>query len=231
MDVLNRIKGGLIVSCQALEDEPLHSSFIMSRMAVAAMQGGAKGIRANSVSDINEIKKTVSLPIIGIIKQVYDHCPVFITPTIKEVDALVDCGCDIIATDATARTRPDGETLLQFVSKIKAKYPHQLLMADCATYDEGMEAAKIGFDLIGTTLSGYTEESKDAPVPNYHMLSGLVYNCGKPVIAEGNIWSPQELKMAKNCGIFAAVVGSVITRPMLITQRFAKVMATSENPS
>jgi len=224
MDVLKQIKGGLIVSCQALEDEPLHSSFIMARMAVAAMQGGARGIRANSVSDISEIKKSVPLPIIGIIKQVYRDCNVYITPTMQEIDALVECGSDIIATDATVRTRPHGETLEQFISKIKSKYPNQLLMADCATYEEGMKAAALGFDLIGTTLSGYTEESKGAPIPNYHLLSGLVYNCGKPVIAEGNIWSPEQLQLAKNCGIFAAVVGSAITRPKLITERYAAIM-------
>jgi len=222
--VLEDIKGGLIVSCQALPDEPLHSSFIMGRMAYAAMLGGAKGIRANSCADIREIKKNVSLPIIGIIKADYPNCPVYITPTMQEIDALGECGCDIIAMDATNRPRPNGETLVEFFAKVRKKHPTQLFMADCSTYEEGMAAAEMGFDIVGTTLSSYTEYTKGAPTPNFHMMSGLVYNCGKPVIAEGNIWTPEQLKLAKNCGVYAAVVGSVITRPMLITKRFAEVM-------
>jgi N-acylglucosamine-6-phosphate 2-epimerase len=224
MNVLEKIKDGLIVSCQALEDEPLHSSFIMGRMAKAAKLGGAVGIRANSVLDICEIKNNVSLPVIGIIKIEYPDSPVYITPTIKEVDALVKCNCEIIAIDATGRVRPNGETLETFFAGLRKKYPNQLFMADCATYKEGINAATLGFDLIGTTLNGYTEESKNDITPNFDLISSLVRDCGKPVIAEGNIWTPEQLQQAKKCGIHAAVVGSVITRPMLITQRFVKAM-------
>ena len=224
MNVLEKIKGGLIVSCQALENEPLHSSFIMARMANAAMLGGAAGIRANSVQDICEIKKTITLPVIGIIKAEYPDSPVYITPTLNEVDALAECGCEIIAMDATGRLRPAGETLEAFFAKARNKYPNQLFMADCAVYREGMNASALGFDLIGTTLSGYTEESKNDITPNYDMMSALARNCGRPVIAEGNIWTTEQLRLAKNCGIHAAVVGSAITRPMLITRRFVNAM-------
>jgi len=224
MNVLDKIKGGLIVSCQALEGEPLHSSFIMARMAKAAMLGGAAGIRANSVQDIIEIKRIVDLPVIGIIKIDFNDSPVYITPTVAEVDALVQCGCEIIAADATNRVRPNGKTLALFFSEARRKYPNQLFMADCATYQEGMNAAALGFDLTGTTLCGYTEESKNHIAPNFEMISALVRDSGKPVIAEGNIWTTEQLKLAKNCGVHAAVVGSAITRPMLITQRFVKVM-------
>ena len=120
--ILNRIKGGLVVSCQALKEEPLYSSYIMSRMAYAAMLGGAVGIRANTIADITEIKKTVSLPIIGIIKEVYGDCDVYITPTMKEVDALVECGVSIIAADATdsdKRPRPDGKSLDEFFGEVR----------------------------------------------------------------------------------------------------------------
>ena len=135
--IMDRIKGGLIVSCQALKEEPLHSSYIMSRMAYAAMKGGAVGIRANTVEDITEIKKTVDLPVIGIIKEVYGDCSVYITPTMKEVDALVACGVSIIATDATdsnKRPRPDGKSLDEFFGEVRKKYPDQLFMADCSSY-------------------------------------------------------------------------------------------------
>ena len=224
MNVIEKIKGGLIVSCQALEDEPLHSSFIMARMAKAAMLGGALGIRANSAEDINEIKKMVTIPLIGIIKKEYSDSPVYITPTLNEVDALAECGCEIIAVDATCRLRPEGETLAVFFAKARSKYPNQLFMADCSAFKEGMDAAAMGFNLIGTTLCGYTEESKGAPVPNFEMMSALVSECKKPVIAEGNIWTTEQLRQAMDCGVHAAVIGSAITRPMLITERFVNAM-------
>ena len=229
MTVLEKIKGGLIVSCQALEDEPLHSSFIMARMAKAAAQGGACGIRANSVQDITEIKKITDLPVIGIIKKDYKDSPVYITPTMEEVDALVGCGCEIIAADATNRPRPNGETLDVFFAKARKKYPSQLFMADCATYKEGMNAAELGFDLTGTTLCGYTEESKNDTVPNIDMMSVLVSNSRIPVIAEGNIWTTEQLRMVLNCGVHAVVIGSAITRPMLITRRFVNVINGEHN--
>ena len=136
----------LIVSCQALPEEPLHSSFIMGRMAVAAKEGGAGGIRANSVEDIREIKKNVDLPIIGIIKRDYPGCSVRITPTIREVDELMQVKPDVIAVDATCRRRPDGRKLEEFYAEIREKYPQQLLMADCSTMQEMLYADKLGFD-------------------------------------------------------------------------------------
>lgn len=218
--IMNQIQGGLIVSCQALETEPLHSSYIMSRMAYAAMEGGAKGIRANSVEDILEIRKTVNLPIIGIIKKDYADCEVYITPTMKEVDALVECGTDIIAMDATNRLHPEGETLDSFFTKVREKYPEQLFMADCSNMEEGMHAAELGFDFIGTTMSGYTSYTKGTTLPNYDMMRTLAEKSGKPVIAEGGIWCGEELAEALSTGAFAAVVGTAITRPREITKRF-----------
>ena len=224
MEILASIKNGLIVSCQALPDEPLHNPFIMARMAYAAMVGGAKGIRANTAIDILEIKKTVALPVIGIVKCDYDDSPIYITPTMQEVDELIECGAEIIAMDATNRLRPGGENLISFFTRVRVKYPEQLFMADCATFDEGMAAAGLGFDLIGTTLCGYTEESKGVAVPNYRLLTDLVSQCGKPVIAEGGIWSPEEFRQVMDLGIHAAVVGSAITRPQLITERFVRML-------
>ena len=219
-ETIAQIKGGLIVSCQALEDEPLHSSYIMSRMAYAALKGGAVGIRANTVEDIQEIRKTVDLPIIGIIKKNYGDCNVYITPTMKEVDALCDCGVEIIAIDATKRSRPDGRSIQEFFKEVREKYPNQLFMADCSCYEEGMTAAEIGFDFIGTTMSGYTEYTKGTSLPNFDMMRELAKNSGKMVIAEGGIWSPDALKEALTTGVHAAVVGSAITRPYEITKRY-----------
>ena len=142
MSILDKINGGLIVSCQALPEEPLHSSFIMGRMAVAAEQGGAVGIRANTKEDIKEIKKYTDLPIIGIVKRNYKESNVYITATIKEVDELMEVGCEIIALDATDQKRPDGQTLGEFVKQIKQLYPEVLLMADASTYEEVLEAER-----------------------------------------------------------------------------------------
>lgn len=219
-EILEQLKGGLIVSCQALEEEPLHSSFIMSRMAYAAMQGGAKGIRANTPADIAEIKKLVSLPIIGIIKRTEPNCSVYITPTMEEVDALADCGTEIIAMDATQSLRPDGRTIAEFFPEVRKKYPSQLFMADCATEQEGIEAAQLGFDLVGTTLCGYTEQTRGVAIPNFSMMKTLVQQLKIPVIAEGGIWTPDQLKQALKTGVLAAVVGTAITRPREITRRF-----------
>ena len=222
--IMEKLKGGLVVSCQALKHEPLHSSYIMSRMAYAAYLGGAVGIRANTVEDIKEIKKVVDLPIIGIIKSEYENSPVYITPTLKEVQALVECGVEIIAIDATHRIRPDGKSLDEFFKEVRELYKDQLFMADCSTYEEGIHAAEIGFDFIGTTLHGYTDYTKGAQLPNYELIQALVRDCGKPVIGEGGIWSPEELKKVIDCGAFTAVVGTAITRPMEITKKYVEAI-------
>ncbi len=219
--IIAQIKDKLIVSCQALPEEPLHSSFIMGRMALAATMAGAGGIRANTVEDIEEIRKNTDLPIIGIIKKVYEDEPhVYITPTMAEVDALVACGCEIIAMDATKRTRPGNKELKDFFQEVRAKYPDQLFMADCSSYEEGMAAAEMGFDFIGTTLAGYTEYTKGMSVPPYTMIKKLIHESGKPVIAEGNISTPEMLRHAMDMGSWAVVVGSAITRPYEIAKKF-----------
>ena len=223
---MSNAKGHLIVSCQALTDEPLHSSFIMGRMALAAYQGGAKGIRANTVEDIKEIQKIVDLPIIGIIKHPYGDNPVFITPTMKEVDALMEVKPAVIALDATCRPRPDGKTLDEMVQEIRAKYPDQKIMADCSTLDEMKHADALGFDFVGTTLVGYTEESKGDHIEtnDFELIRNFIAQSDRPVIAEGNIDTPEKARRVLDLGCYSVVVGSIITRPQLITKRFVKAV-------
>lgn len=223
-EIIEKIKGGLIVSCQALEDEPLYSSFIMSKMAYAAFLGGASGIRANTVEDITAIRNEVDLPIIGIIKKNYGACPVYITPTMHEVDELVKANVEIIAIDATKRVRPTGETITEFFTKVRSKYENQLFMADISTIEEGILAEKLGFDFIGTTLSGYTQYTKGTVLPDLQLLKQLKEKTNAMIVAEGGIWTPQDLKNCYQCGIHTAVVGSVITRPMLITKKFVDTL-------
>ena len=224
--MLEDIKNHLIVSCQALEYEPLHSSFIMSKMALAVYQGGAKGIRANTIEDIQAIKKEVDLPIIGIIKQEYEGSVVFITPTIKEVDALVKEGVDIIAMDATIRERPHHIYLDDFFKEVRKKYPNQKFMADCSTIEEAIHADELGFDFIGTTMVGYTKESKGLKIEenDFEIIRTIIQKVKHPVIAEGNIDTPQKAKRVWEVGCYSVVVGSIITRPQLITKRFTDIM-------
>lgn len=219
-EILDQIKGGLIVSCQALETEPLYDSYIMSKMAWAAYLGGAVGIRANTVVDIKAIKEKVDLPVIGIIKQVYDDSDVYITPTMKEVDALVAIGCEIIAVDATDRPRPNGVTFEEFFTEVRTKYPDQLFMADTSCFEEGKRAEELGMDLIGTTMAGYTPYTKGTPLPDFKLMERYVKELHSPIIAEGGIWVPEQLKQAIDTGVHAAVVGTAITRPMDITKHF-----------
>lgn len=215
-------RGGLIVSCQALADEPLHSPYIMGRMAVAAAKGGAKGIRANSVPDIQEIKKQVALPIIGIIKQDYPGSEVYITPTIKEVDALVKQDVAVIALDATQSRRPDKKGIKEFFYEIKQAYPNQKWMADCSTVEEMIQADALGFDYIATTLVGYTPQSKGVNIADndFSLLREILHRLKHPIIAEGNIDSPEKAKEVLQLGCYSVVVGSSITRPQVITKRF-----------
>lgn len=222
MQSLEGLKGHLIVSCQALPEEPLHSSFIMGRMAVAAKQGGAHGIRANSVEDILEIKKTVDLPVIGIIKKDYAGSDVYITATMDEIDALVQTGVEIIALDATCNLRPGGIALDDFFKEVRAKYPDQKFMADCASVEEAVHADTLGFDFIGTTLVGYTAQSKGMKIEadDFAIIREILQKVKHPVIAEGNINTPEKARRVLELGCFSVVVGSIITRPQVITKTF-----------
>lgn len=224
------MKGKLMVSCQALEDEPLHSSFIMARMAKAAQEGGACGIRANSVEDIMEIKKNVDLPLIGIIKRVYGKCDVYITPTMKEVDELMEVNPDIIAVDATNRLRPGNITLDDFYEQIRNKYKNQPLLADCSTVEEAIHADRLGFDFIGSTLVGYTQKSKDTCIEenDFEILKNMIAGVKGKVIAEGNIDTPEKAKRVIEIGCYCVVVGSAITRPQLITRKYAEIINSIE---
>ena len=222
--VFDSIRGKLIVSCQALEDEPLHGSETMCKMAIAAMRGGAGGIRCNSPQDITAIRAAVPLPLIGIYKREYASCPVFITPTMQELDAVALAAPDIIALDATNRERPDGLSLDRFFSLAREKYPQAVLMADCSTFEEASHAASIGFDCVGTTLCGYTAYTRGQPLPNFKLIGRLAQSLSIPVIAEGGIWTPLQLRHVMQLGVHAAVIGTAITRPMEITRRFVSAI-------
>lgn len=224
MGLIDRLKGGLVVSCQAAHDEPLHGSEIMAAMARAAAQAGAAGIRAEGPDDVRAIRKAVDLPIIGLYKIKEAGQPVYITPTFESARAIALAGADAIALDATTDLRPDGLTLEETIRRIhvELKLP---VMADVSTLEEGLRAERLGADMVGTTLSGYTPQSPQLEGPDWRLLQDLVARARIPVVMEGRIWEPAEARRALELGAFAVVVGSAITRPQLIAARFASAVA------
>lgn len=224
MSVMEQLKGGLIVSCQAKEGSPFRHPMIMAAMAKAAKMSGAVGIRANGAEDIKAIREVVDLPIIGILKKDYPNCDVYITPTFADAKIVAEAGANIIAIDATPRKRPNGESLEELIKRIhkELKLP---VMADCSTAEEGLEAAKLGADIVATTMSGYTPYSKHTlgKGPDIEMLKTLVKKAGVPVIAEGRFNEPHNVEEALEAGALAVVVGTALTAPEWRMQQFAAV--------
>ena len=225
-EILKATKGTIIVSCQALPSEPMYCEemSIMPFFAKAAKQAGSKCIRTSSIRDVVEIKKATGLPVIGLVKRVVEGYDSYITPTMQEVDDLVAADADIIALDCTMRKRGDGTSINEFIAQIKAKYPDVVLMADISTFEEGVNAEQCGVDLVGTTMSGYTEYSPKVDGPDYELVKKLVATLKVPVIAEGKVHQPDQAKKMLELGAHAVVVGGAITRPLEIAQRFFKAI-------
>lgn len=216
-----QLQGGLIVSCQALADEPLHGASMMARMAMAAHSGGAVGIRANGPEDIRNIRAAVPLPLIGLYKDGSEG--VYITPTLAHARAVAEAGADMIALDATPRPRPGGEQLGDIIRAIHAELG-ALVMADISTVEEGLAAEAAGADVLSTTLSGYTPSSPRQAEPDLALIAALTARATIPVIAEGRFRTSEQVCAALNLGAFAVVVGAAITRPQVITRWFVEAI-------
>ena len=222
MEIIDFLKGKVIVSCQAMPDEPLYKEDCIFAMMKSVINGGATALRVAGKRDVINAK-SLNVPVIGLTKP--DKLPenwkevVYITPTLKEVQELIDADADIIAFDGTSRLRPNNCTLEEIINKIHSS--NKLAMADIATFKEGIHCAELGVDIISTTLSGYTKESESiSEEPDYKLLQELKNKIDKPIILEGRIWHPDDVEKAFRLGAHSVVIGSAITRPQLITKRF-----------
>lgn len=221
------IKKGLVVSCQATPEEPMYGADIMARMAIASEMGGAVAVRVNTYPDLVAVRKAVKIPILGLIKQTYDGFFPYITPTMKEVDMVVDSGAEIVCIDATTYPRPEGNDLATFVKLIREKYPNIEILADVSTYDEGVYVDTLDVDYIATTLSGYTWDTidKDSNLiqefrePDFQLIEDLAKAVKKPIVAEGKFWDAENSIKAFELGAYAVTIGAGITRPQIITKK------------
>jgi len=219
--LIDRLFGGLVVSCQAREGHPLHASVVIAAMANAAVAGGAVGLRINGEDDIREVRRSVDVPIIGIRKVTTSESPVYITPTFEDARIVAEAGADIIALDATARPRRGGERLDDLIPRIKEALGRPV-MADVATLEEGVRAAELGADLVATTLSGYTGAGTTSEDPDLELVWKLVAAKRAPVVAEGRYHTPAQVREALRAGAFAVVVGRAITDPLMLTKAFVE---------
>lgn len=225
MGIVDKLKNKVIVSVQAMPDEPLYKEECIIAMMKSVVMGGASALRVAGERDVKNAKKLFDLPVIGLTKP--DKLPenwqevVYITPSLKEVDELIDAGADVIAFDGTSRPRKC--PLEDMIGMIKSA--GKLSMADIATFEEGLNCEKLGADILSTTLSGYTAETKNnSDEPDFELLEKLVKNIKLPVILEGKVWEPHQVKKAFELGAHAVVIGSAITRPQLITKRFLEAL-------
>ncbi|HIF9103886.1 TPA: N-acetylmannosamine-6-phosphate 2-epimerase [Photobacterium damselae] len=220
--ILKKLKGGFISSCQPVDNGPMDDPNIVAAMAQASVAGGAAGLRIEGVANLKAVRPTVTVPIIGIIKRDLPDSPIRITPFIDDVIALKDAGADIIAIDATHRTRP--VEIAALVQEIKAQ--GCLVMADCSNYDEGIYCQQLGVDIIGSTMSGYT--GGEVPTePDVELVTRL-HNAGCWVMAEGRYNTPELAKVAIEAGASCVTVGSAITRVEHICQWFNSAVASAE---
>lgn len=224
MNLLHSLTGKLIVSCQALPDEPLHGSQIMAKMAMAAYLGGAGGVISNGAQDIAAIKAQVSLPIIGVLNRHYNDSTVSLTATVEDIHELMVAKPDFISIETCFRPRPGGQRLEEILHETRTAYPSVLLLAAIATLEEAFLAQELGYDGITTAAYGYTPETKgkNLTTDNCSYIKTLSDAINLPILAEGRINTPEQAACALRNGAHSVVVGGAITRPQNITRTFVE---------
>lgn len=224
--ILESFRNGLIVSCQVQHDDPISTPDMHVKMAQAAAWGGAVGIRANSPEQIREIKRAVKLPVIGLYKQWNHGTDVFITPTMEAVREVYEAGAEIIALDCTDQITAAGRPAWELLPQAMKEFPEAMFFADVSNYEEAARAVKLGADIVGPTLYGYTEQTKQIEEPDLREFARMCRDFGDQayMIMEGHIYSPEDAIKCLYLGAHAVVVGSAITRPHLTTKRFTDLM-------
>ena len=217
MNLLDRLRGGLIVSVQARSGSALDDPYVLAAMARAAQENGAAGVRIQGVNNLQAVRKRVTVPIIGIIKREYPGYEPYITATQREVREVLGCGADIVAFDATARARPQGCGVSDLVDAIHAG--GALAMADCALPEDGPAALRAGANIVATTLCGYTKETQGHALPALDLV-GKFAELDAFVICEGGIHAPESGAAALACGADAVVVGTAITNTEWLVRRY-----------
>lgn len=209
----------LIVSCQAYPGDPMNDPETMTKVALSVQAGGARAVRAQGLAEIRAMKEALRIPIIGIWKD--GDSDVFITPTLRHALAVVDAGASVVALDGTRRPRPDGLTLIQTISALRAQRGAQVeVMTDCGCVDDALEAEAAGATYLGTTLAGYSGDRPITPGPDLEFIQSLRTHTSLPIVAEGRIRTPLDLIAAFEAGADAVCVGSAITHPQRTTQWF-----------
>jgi N-acylglucosamine-6-phosphate 2-epimerase len=224
---MTNLSKGLIVSCQAPVNSPLHDPYVIAAMAQAAVNNGAVGVRIDTPIHIQAVRQKVQVPIIGLWKQIIIDSDVYITPLYDHAVAVAEAGADIIAIDATTRNRPGNEKLIDIITLIHEKL-EKPVMADVDTYEAAKLAVDAGADIVGTTLFGYTAATKDFSPPGWELLTQIVDNLDTFVICEGGIASPQMAKKALDLGADAVVVGGAITGIDLLVKAFDEALERLE---
>ena len=219
--LLDIVRHKLIVSCQAEGNFPLNQPHHLVALAQTAVIGGACAIRANDPINIRAMKRVLDVPIIGLYKKDYNGFEVRITPTIAEVREIIAAECDMVALDMTFRPRPDGMALETLIKMIRDESDLPI-MADIATFEEGVYAAKLGVDVVATTLSDYSDYELYPPSYSIQLIRDLCHAIDVPIIAEGGISTPDDARAVLVAGATSVVVGSMITRPHMITENFAR---------
>lgn len=216
--VFDQFKGGLVVSCQATEGTPMNTPQFIAAQAMTVEQAGAKAIRAQGIENVALVVKSVKVPVIGLVKSFTSDSDVYITPTVKDVLALVEAGADIVAVDATQRSRLGGVTLEQFYAEVR-KHTDVPLLADVDSLENAVNAEALGFDAIATTLNGYTDIPTTG-LPNIDLVLQIAKSIKVPLVAEGGFANPTHVRNAIENGAWAVCVGTAITNPYLLTKHF-----------
>lgn len=220
--LLDSMRGGLVVSCQAYPGEPMLDPRTMTQVAQAAVVGGAAAIRGKGLEDLRAMRAVLQVPIIGLVKE--GATGVYITPTLASCRQVADQGCEVVALDGTRRPRPDGLSFAETVAGLRQSHPEVLVMSDCGSADDALMAQQAGADLIGTTLVGYSGEREKTPGPDWEEINRILAVAERPVVVEGRIHSPADAAEAIRRGAHCVVVGTAITHPSTITGWFAQAV-------